>query len=468
MSPRNLSLCVVVTVLAAIGHGCKNKCDLAPCQTQPSSTSAQNQAGPSTDHLVVYLDTSASMAGYLSPNSSTGFAASPDGNTIFSRTLLHLRDVVANGPEVVVRSVDVEVSPPSFGDLDISVSALNRKKFSGSETNLAGAIKMFSQPLDKNAESQAPPKFHIIVTDGVQSSKKSSTGNSCDRGSDPTCVKRQLGSLIESGWGGAVIGMKSEFSGKVYSEISGLPVPYVSGRDPAKYRPFFLYVFSPDRAALNKLVDSLRERLAPLGREDAFRELALTSNYSTGVPEIVVSTDKASKLVKARVDRKKDGTMPTIRVEAHQDTAKAGRQQVTVDIRPKWSGHALAGGSPDEIASMLKWELIPTSPLKAGDRYPDLELVKQQAAGGAANLVFETGWEPGGGDRRCRTYKLVGKLNTQKAALPWVGGWTTQIDTTAEAANKTLLLESALEGLWKNSAMENSPIAEICIVVEEK
>src|SRR2546429_7780898 len=123
------------------GSGDSPRWDLCQSTKKLQITS---QAAPTTDNLVVYLDTSASMAGYVSPNGKMNFAVSPDGNTVFSKTLLELRNVVtmmSPQPQVVIRRVDTNVSPPSFSDLDLSQAAINRGIYKGKETNLAGAIK---------------------------------------------------------------------------------------------------------------------------------------------------------------------------------------------------------------------------------------------------------------------------------------------------------------------------------------
>ena len=101
-------------------------------------------------------------------------------------------------------------------------------------------------------------------------------------------------------------------------------------------------------------------------------------------------------------------------------------------------------------------------------RYPNFKLVKQEIKNGNAELTFESGWSKDNGSTAWRMFQLIGKLDTDKAAPPWVSAWTTNLDTTVEAANKTLNIESSLANLWKNSALENYPIAEVCVRVGEK
>jgi hypothetical protein len=469
---------IFTSVLLCAIAACNSDCQRVPpwnlCQPGQKS---QNAAAPipTTDNLVVYLDTSASMAGYVSPNGKNAFSASPDGNTIFSKTLLELRNVVtmmSPQPQVVIRRVDTNISAPSFSDLDLSQASINRGFYNGKETNLAGAIKTFSEPLDANAEEKLPPRFHILVTDGVQSSETNDTGVSCAQGSDSFCVKKQLLELLNKGWGGAILGLRGEFQGAVYSEVAkGNPVPFSSGKDTSKFRPFYLYIFSPDRAALDKLVDSLRQKLAPLSKEDALREYALTTDYASGAATVEIAQDKQTKeLLEVRQEKGKDGENPRVTVTSSLDTVSKGGQQFVLSVKPSWSNRILAAGTPNELASLIKWELKSVYPEKEDGRlrYSNFKLVKQEIKNGNAELTFESGWSRDNGSRAWRMFRLVGKLDTDKTAPPWVSAWTTSLDTTVEAANKTLNIESSLANLWKNSALENYSIAEVCVRVGEK
>lgn len=121
---------ILIVSLTLLLFGCPPNGNYPPpwdlCQPV-KKTAATSEPVPVTDHLVVYLDTSASMAGYVSPNGKTIFAAAPDGNTIFSKTLLELRNVVTTlspQPQVAVRTVDTNISAPSFSDLQLSKAAL--------------------------------------------------------------------------------------------------------------------------------------------------------------------------------------------------------------------------------------------------------------------------------------------------------------------------------------------------------
>lgn len=472
MNKITYPIIILILVVTFVGCGSNDppECDL--CKTTRRTETAA-QTTPTTDNLVVYLDTSASMAGYISPDGKGAFAASPEGNTVFSKTLLELRNVVtmmSPQPQVVVRKVDTNVSEPSFSDLDLSQASINRGFYNGKETNLAGAIKTFSEPLEKDSENKAPPRFHILVTDGVQSSDKNNTNLNCAQGSDSFCVKKQLLELINNGWGGAVLGLRSEFQGNIYSEVENKAVPFSSGKDAAKFRPFYLYMFSPDRAALNKLVDSLRQKLALLGREDALREFALTADYTSENAAIEIQPNaQANELLEVRDEKVDEGDLPCFTVGADLDTESEGEQTFTVSVKPAWLNHVLASGSPDELANLIDWKLQRIFPENEEDgmRYPNFKIEKTEIKNGSVELTFKTGWTKDNGAAAWRMYQVVGKLDVEKTAPPWVTAWTTNLDTTAETANKTLNIESSLANLWKNTALENYPVAEFCVRVGE-
>jgi hypothetical protein len=226
---------------------------------------ADAQPAPKTsNHLIVYLDTSASMVGYISPDRA--------GQTIFSRSLQELRNFISivNPPiDVVVRRVDSTISP-AYPDSYLSEASVNQSVFTGKETDLAGAISLFDKPLElkkenpqenktggkqnqqqeesEDEEEPLPPaRFHLLVTDGVQSRTQKSADENCLAGSDQTCVRKRLLALLNKGWGGYVIGMRSEFKGKIFSEVTrGTVVTYESKkRDPESFRPFYIYLSRP-------------------------------------------------------------------------------------------------------------------------------------------------------------------------------------------------------------------------------
>ena len=449
---------------------------------QSDPTGAAYKPPDTSDHLVVYLDTSASMEGYISPDRKRiPFGAQDDSQTIFTHTLRALRDeaISSFNPRlnVVYRQVASKVSDPVFNDVRLAEAAITRSLYRDGETNLAGAISLFAEPLPGGGPNPRPALFHVLVTDGVQSTKQQRTDVNCTSGSDYACVQNAVRALLAAGWAGCVLGVKSEFHGNVYSEVrpGNKPSEHDSaGGDVTTFRPFYLYIFSPNREALDKLVETLKARIRQIkalkGHDDAVREYALTSAYAAGPAgaEIVVPKESSDFLERTRG---KDGEKParlTLKVDV--DTEKRGPQPFSIMLSVPWSSHAKDSASPDALPELLKWELVPVNP-KAGQeekgvRYPEVTLVGQRAApDGRIELQARAHWPEGKGDTRWRAYRLEGRLNLERRAPPWVGQWSTNSDETQSTATQTFNLESSLANLWHNPVLENQSVAEVYLRV---
>lgn len=460
------------------------------------SPAAISESEPdTTDHLVVYLDVSSSMAGYVSPNGTKSFGSAPDGHTVFSHTLQELRNIITslNKPvSVVFRQVHSSVSELSFNDLELNEASISRRTYRGAETNLAQAVSLFSRPVTRNkspngvgdlqetgeSKPAAVARFHVLITDGVQSTKRKRDDTSCASGSDYVCVKNAIFNLLKNGWAGTILGIKSEFSGKIYSEVSkGRAISYESRKhDPKTYRPFYLYIFSPGHSALDNLVESIRKRLTPILEADSIREYGLTCAYSEGFAggEMTIQKESSEYLEKSKA-RKEDPAGLTLRVSLN--TERAGPMPFTVSVRIPWSSHARGSGTPNELAGLLRWELNPVDLKPSADqvvktqgRYPDVKILnKRTDADGQVVFTMSAQWPQGAGAPRWRAYRLEGRLDLeQQQAPPWVYQWSTNLDTTADAANKTLNLESALSNLWRNAALEKQVLAEVYLRVGPK
>jgi hypothetical protein len=443
-----------------------------------------------SDHLVVYLDTSASMEGYISPDRKrTAFGAQDDSHTVFTHTLRALRDeaITSFNPRlnVVYRQVASKVSDPVFSDLRLAEAATTRSLYRDGETNLAGAVSLFAETLPSQSrpaqgaggEAPRPALFHVLVTDGVQSTKQQRTDVKCMSGSDYACVQNAVRTLIAAGWAGSVLGVKSEFHGNVYSEVrpGNRPSEHNSASgDVGTFRPFYLYVFSPNREALDKLVEALKARIKQIkalkGHDDAVREYALTSAYandSTGA-EIVIPKESSDYLERTR---SRDGEKParlTLKVDV--DTERRGPQPFSIMLNVPWSSHAKDSAAPEALQGLLKWDLVPVNP-KAGEeqkgvRYPEVKLAGTRAApDGRVELQATAHWPAGTGETRWRAYRLEGKLNLDQRAPPWVGQWSTNTDETQATATQTFNLESSFANLWRNPILEKQLVAEVYLRV---
>ena len=445
-------------------RGCERPRNVSSAQL-PSTKASSDVA--SASQLVVYLDSSQSMQGYVG---STG------GETTFSHTLQELRNFITlvNPPlDVVVRRVDKRVGPP-LSNTVLSTASVDRESFNGGDTDLAGAFDIFKQGLG-GGEGAAPPRFHVLITDGVQSTSDQHPDLSCTSGSDQLCVRKKIFDLLNAGWGGCVIALRSEFNGNIYSEVNRAAhrqsvVPYQSdGNDPQSLRPFYLYVFSPDREALGPFVATLIDRLKPLvgERPDALRLLPLSLQYTEAATqaEPVAPQESAKGLVLRREAR---ADIPDFTVAVDPATTTNGAQPFAVSITIPWARAVLGGGSPSELAQIIRWELKPVYPAQPdpSQRYPEVKFVRAEFDKSGNPVIHLTAqWLPNQVGEMCwRGYRLEGHLQPEQQTPEWIRAWSTNLDTTRNDGNRTLYLESTLLGLWRNPMMNGQLVAEAIFV----
>lgn len=464
---------VVLTGCAALACSHSERwCDACPPRNEPLVAPAVE----ATNQLIVYLDASKSMKGFVGERLRTEAASA---KTVFSRSLLELRSIVNSlqpQPQVLFRVTDARVHPPEH-DFRLAQYAVNREWFDGTETDLAGVFRAFEEPVEPGTSQ--PALFHVLVTDGVQSTRHRVNGEDCLQGSDSRCVKERMNELISRGWGGAVLGVRADFDGPVYSEIQPdrPPVEYHSETGkPETYRPFYLFVFSPNRAALDQLVRALKAALRPLlCADEQLREYALTSAFVEGqVSGELVATDADSFKVFRERDAPAGALCFNVDVsEAPRRRPAQGEAQSDADpmlrltLRLDWSHDGSDSGTPQEMAGMLRWELAPVAPTpEKGVRYPELKIAGSTAnADGSVTLLLSAHWEDGKGKRRPRVYRLVGRLDLEKPAPPWVALWSAATDVTREEAARTLNLKDSLANLWNNESLRRQEAAVVCLRV---
>jgi hypothetical protein len=431
-----------------------------------------------TNDLVVYLDASGSMAGYVTR----------DGQTIFGKALRELRYATGtfgkSDVKVLVRHVGLDIGPP-LPDMELTTASQDPSVYRAGETNLAGAISSFKvgyqsfqadkkrsktvTPENGSSETgtQEPPppaRFQVLVTDGVQSTKRGNAIQDCTGGSDQFCVRQKIGELLKAGWAGCVLGIRADFHGKVYSEVSGAGIPYeTKSSDPSSFRPFYFYIFSPDQAALDSLVNSLKDRLRALvPNSESIRELNLSFPYTTAAADFDLSVPKESR---DAIQRSKDRGGPPVRFTIHVDvnTERSGPKPFSVQIKVPWSRHALDAGNEQELMRLLSWDVVPIYPagqVKERLRFPEIKITGTHFDSGQLVLEATTSFPRGTEKPSWQVYRLEGRVNLNQATPNWIREWSTDLDTKREVANRTFNLETALLGLWNNSSAKDQVVAE--------
>ena len=476
----SMLLVLVLSVTACTGGPPDWKHVLKP---SPSPTPPSSPAVATTNELVIYLDTSASMAGYITK----------DGQSIFGKTLRELRfatGTFANSDaKVLVRRIASDVGP-ALADMELTSASQDQNIYRGGETNLAGAIQSFRSPTTpvskpqaqttnaKATESDSPqaepiPRFHILVTDGVQSTRQGSAPGDCATGSDQFCVRQKIGELLQAKWGGCILGIRADFHGKVYSEVNRSSIPYETHtNDPASFRPFYLYVFSPDSEALDSLVASLKQRLRGLvPKSEPIRELNLSFPYTTGPAEFEAAVAKEARgFIERNKDREGPPAKLTLRVDV--DTEKSGAKPFSIVAKLPWSDHALDTANEAELAQLLKWKvegLYPAQPESGGKRFPEVKITQTHVdRPGHITIDATTGFAAGTGEPSWRVYRIQATLNLTQISPSWIKEWSVDLDTTREVGNRTFNLETALLGLWSASTTKDHVVAEAYLRIGPK
>ena len=475
-----LELLVILSLAACVGNHAPEWPKIVSKAT-PNGAPTSEPSVPTTNELVIYLDTSASMAGYVTK----------DGQSIFGKTLRELRYAAGtfgnSDVKVSVRRIASDVGP-ELTDMELTSASQDQNLYRGGETNLAGAISAFKNSAKVNdvkqsahagasqsddPETQPIPKFHILVTDGVQSTKQGSATHDCTAGSDQFCVRQKIGELLEHKWGGCILGMRADFHGKVYSEVSRSSIPYETRTsDPATYRPFYLYIFSPDPQALDSLVDSLKGRLRPLlPASEPIRELNLSFPYANDAADFDIVVAKEAK---AFLDRNKEHGGPPAKLTVHVDvdTEKSGAKPFSILAKLQWTRHALDTANEAELAQLLTWDVVQIYPQPAEaahKRFPEVKILGTHVdTPGQITIDASAGFPAGTQEPSWCAYHLEGKLNLNRSSPSWIKGWSVDLDTTRDAGNRTFNLETALLGLWNASATKDQIVAEAYLRIGPK
>ncbi|HXQ73519.1 MAG TPA: hypothetical protein VN844_23670 [Pyrinomonadaceae bacterium] len=469
----SLQLVVVLLLVACSDDPPDWKKVLTASDTTPTPSPAPSVE--TTNELVIYLDTSASMAGYVTK----------DGQSVFGKTLRELRfatGTFANSDaKVLVRRIASDIGPV-LADMELTSASQDQNIYRGGETNLAGAIQSFrvattpssnapAQPtttkvsVSDNPKPNPIPRFHILVTDGVQSTRQGSATRDCATGSDQFCVRQKIGELLQAKWGGCILGIRADFHGKVYSEVNRAAIPYETHtNDPASFRPFYLYVFSPDPQALDSLVSSLKQRLRGLvPKSEPIRELNLSFPYTTGPAEFEASIGKDARSFISK-ERSSGGSSARLTLRVDVDTEKSGAKPFTIVAKLPWSDHATDTANEAELAQLLTWKVegfYPQQADSAGKRFPDVKILQTHVdSPGQITIDATAGFASGTGDPSWRVYRIEARLNLNQISPSWIREWSVDLDTTREVGNRTFNLETALLGLWSASSAKDHVVAQ--------
>ena len=171
-----------------------------------------SQELPPLDDLILYLDSSLSMQGYSDPSGAFEYS-------VALRAVRSVVDKLQPRHQILFRKVAQDVGQLSVNEATLFDASRSSVFYTGSESNLAGAIRSFDQPDPILNEGAGIARCHILVTDGVQHLGSATLDPECQAGSDPRCVNLAVRRLVDRNWGVHLFGIRSRFNSPIFSEI---------------------------------------------------------------------------------------------------------------------------------------------------------------------------------------------------------------------------------------------------------
>lgn len=394
--------------------------------------------------IQVYLDASASMSGFLTTGS------------VFSRILREL----TSSPEAVAKTKFYQ-----FGETVIPVAREQIWAKASQQNFYNQRWTAFASLLNRKMQSAPKSTMFLVITDGVQSLKE---------GYDLSRMVQSLADGLRRGWQVEILGFKSQFEGKIYSELNDkLSFSYRTGNKAALYRPFYFFVFAPSRQALqdfNQLLGkasglsfNLLNPGLPVVEKYRAKTLPPTEpmilfkrdSFPQGVQ--LVPVDYLAVLEPAKVREKiftVDTALDFLKVSPLYNGQSRLRARVSGFYSPddqKWT--PLAG---EEL--LFEPEFTPVTPKapSSSSRQPEEKPLFSYRVSWHFNIPEKAGWY---------VYRISYLPEIGSPAFPqWVNKWSTDNDQSPVYANRTLYFSQLVELLLNQITIEQ-PVGEHYIAI---
>lgn len=210
---KRIAIFIILTLFTILLYGCSNNNnggrDIAKPEVTVSGKSDNIDA-------VIYIDGTFSMAGYVNH----------EGNSIYSDSLKNIERTITSGWK------QEKIQYVKFGD---SLQDLSREQFLRS--NRVSFYQEKDTSLQKVVEAMDPDKLNIMITDLFQTNQDI----------DSLIIAMKRACFVDSSRGVALIGIKSQFNGKIYDIGKNmLSVSYTNNNEVDSYRPFYLLVIGKE------------------------------------------------------------------------------------------------------------------------------------------------------------------------------------------------------------------------------
>lgn len=434
---------------------------------------------PSETRPAIYLDISQSMKGFAMTGSQ------------YEKSLWELRTFLENR-ETPIYLVGNDVRQDATGPALIADAGRNKELYSADQDNLAAGIAHFnltsrssgvptptSSPAAGNSTN---PAVYILITDAVQSLFTQSPNEGCSVGSDWICVKQEMQALVNQGWAGCVIAIRSQFDGLIFPERDGQRGRFwyrSDMEDMSTFRPFYLFMFSPSAAGLASFSSKLQEAFRQHLMHQSFEVLELTS--LSPVSPVDVKDERYERNGRLAISKEQINNDPKL-----QDYSRIEIRKRVTGIQPDSFTLNLDAKAPAEAD--VTWRLVQlynsnratdrkATERDASLRYPDLKLIANhklveevtvKGKEGTFSVEFQVDWPVDSGTPAWSVYRLDGFV-MREDPMVWINNWSTEDDTTITHATRTLFLNRLLGDLWKDSPLKlHRRIAELYVWVGPK
>lgn len=417
---------------------------------------AASGAAPASDDLIVYLDGSGSMRGYVNQRGASAYRET-------LRLLTEIGPLFEPPMRIQFRRVGGVVEPPRPWAA-LTPTPDTEAFYNLPDTDLAAAVRSFSVNLEGKPKGP-PPRMHVLVTDGVQS-----IGTTLSVAFRDECLKLLAGRDGNPPWQATLFGIRSQFDGRVFSELDRKQViTYRTEEDRQTWRPFYLLVFSSDASQHDNNVARLRRELRKLESKPEIHELPLSACFVAGPPQVEVAGAASGAGLGPRVARikhKQSETLPSFNVQIGREN----NRRLSITIAPQWSEAATNTADAAQLAELVTWELTPVYPAQEepGKAYPRLDDLQVTVGPQGTVMTVQPTWESKTKTPVWRIFRLTGRLDPRKRLPPWLEQWNTRDDRVAAQANRTYNLLATWQGTWERSPVGNQMVANIYLAVGPK
>lgn len=399
-----------------------------------SSKSSPSETPSILDQVQIFLDGSGSMTGFIKSGTDR------IGNTSYCNVLRALDSYLRGKAEnVVYHKFGEEVVPIVNCDTAIR----NPSFYSDQDTRLAQLISNLSRE-----DSENLPRAFLIVTDGIQSTPDSE---------DYKEIISGLSNWLSRGFYFEILAFRSQFHGKVYSELQGGKFLGSYNSDDYGKRPFYVYILSPVKDYGKQLVSGLH----------SYPEVSF-GPYINLTPELFDSPEIGFEVPDHDNPLCGYYTTPTIKYlswKKRRETSLIGNFRTIIYPRLKEDQHFVV----TEQGITCDGE---TRIFESNEKLPfsDLSLVKVSAKkrGDLTALVCDfTLKEQKNG--KWVIYRVILKPGDGTIRPPqWVRDFSSRTDFALEDFSKTLYFQEFITSIMLNPAFQKEALAVFYLAVKRR